>query len=247
MANNKDALLFKSSSSAEFKNAKINEERSFFANLIEATLQGKFEKVQSMCDEYAIQHSISVYDVLTEFKDGRGRTTLHFACQSTPEGDESENTKEEDIVYQLLFSEWAKQHKVLETDTAATTSQHSILRCKDTDGITHLMVSCQLAEKDPKLSDRRVQILLQAGENKLALARSKDGATALHYAAGAGAAKDTICRLYDAAKAAVHVNSKRGGTPLHWCVCCSIGEGAFLCIQLHLCELNLHCLTSASY
>lgn len=202
----------KKNDNAESKNAKMNEERSFFAKIAEASLSGNYIEVQTLCEEYALRHSVSVYETITEFKDGRRRSILHFACQSSKDGTK---IPAEDIVYQLLLSDWSKQHKILETDMAAN-NQQSLLRCKDADGMTPLMVACQLADRDSQLSYLRVQTLLLAGGNKLALARSKDGATSLHYAAGAGADKAMISQLYDAAKAAISVNSKGGGTPLHW-------------------------------
>lgn len=205
---------------AENKNKKMMEERTFFAALAEASLSGNFKKVQSMCEDYSRRHSVSVYETITQFKDGRGRTVLHFSCQSivvdSAKKVEEESKDEDDIVYQLLRSEWSTQHKIVESDIGKE-AKHSLLRCKDSDGITPLMVACQLAEKDPELSYRRVQTLLQVGGNKLALARSKDGATCLHYAAGAGAGEAMISQLYDAARAAIAINSKGGGTPLHWC------------------------------
>jgi hypothetical protein len=207
---------------AEGKNQKMMEERSFFMALAEASLSGDYKKVQSMSDDYSHRHSISVYETITQFKDGRGRTILHFSCQSIVKDDglkqgEDQSADEDDIVYQLLRSEWSTRHKIVQSDTGKDTKD-SLLRCKDSDGISPLMVACQLAEKNLQLSYRRVLTLLQAGGNKLALARSKDGATCLHYAAGAGADEAMISLLYDAAKAAIAVNSKGGGTPLHWCV-----------------------------
>lgn len=59
------------------------------------------------------------------------------------------------------------------------------------------------------------------GGLKLALARSRAGATALHYAAGAGATSSTIHALYDAGPIAINTFSLRGGTPLHWAVAAS--------------------------
>lgn len=210
-------------STAEEKNQKMMEERFFFKALAEASLIGDYKKVQSMSDDYSRRHTISVYDTITQFKDGRGRTILHFSCQSIvkdaikQEEDQSVDADEDDIVYQLLRSEWSTRHKIIQSDTGKETKD-SLLRCKDSDGISPLMVACQLAEKNPQLSYRRVLTLLQVGGNKLALARSKDGATCLHYAAGAGACEAMISLLYDAARAAITINSKGGGTPLHWCV-----------------------------
>ena len=51
---------------------------------------------------------------------------------------------------------------------------------------------------------------------KTPLARSKTGATALHYAAGAGASKEVIELLYNHGKVSLKACTKQGSTPLHW-------------------------------
>jgi ankyrin repeat protein len=91
------------------------------------------------------------------------------------------------------------------------------LKQKDQDGLTPIMLAAQ--HKDPLVAQKRVLYLLtKAGKDsgKLGLGRSKAGATALHYAAGAGATKETIKALYDAGQVALNTFSLQGGTPLHW-------------------------------
>jgi tetratricopeptide (TPR) repeat protein len=80
------------------------------------------------------------------------------------------------------------------------------------------MLAAQVSDRD--LAERNVLLLLQdsggdAGP-KLGLARSRAGATALHYAAGAAATARCVRALCDNAPVAVRCPSRRGGTPLHW-------------------------------
>jgi len=191
----------KSPLTAEQKNVAMSEARSFLSKFLEAALKGDAPAVQTMAVDYANKHNLTVFDVFTQFKDGRKRTALHFACSS--------NNNDTQIVRALTLSEWAQHHKLVEKDEE---HNHVFLRAKDTDGITPFMLAAQGATATLE----RVTTLLEAGGTKLGLARSKDGATALHYAAGAGANKDVIQALFEAGKVAAKTHSKQGGTPLHW-------------------------------
>ena len=183
----------------EMQNAAIRKERAFLASLLEAAIAGKGETVKNLVQEYSDKHNVPPEEVLSQFKDGQGRTALHFACQSSSQ---ESSSKEQEIVSLLL--------KWLPHDAAA-----DILKIKDTEGLTPLMFAAQ--NPNGALAEQRVDTILTVGGNKLSLARSKAGATALHYAA---AAKDTtpatILRLYDAGKVALESNTLQGGTPLHW-------------------------------
>ena len=179
--------------SAEEKNARMTEERTFLTKLLESSLQGKLDLVKQHVSDYRIKNpSVSQQEILEEFKDGKKRTALYFMCQSDSH----------DILDQLV--EWLDKDLII-----------ALSKEKDIDGMTALMVCAQ--HPDPELACRRVKLLLKAaGGKQLALARSNAGAGALHYAAGAGALPETIDVLVQAAKVALSTPSSKGGTPLHW-------------------------------
>lgn len=196
---------------AEEKNAKMGTERAFLTKLLESALQGDFEKTKAAVQEYCQHHdNITATDVLTQFRDGKRRTALHFACQSVPT-----DANKPDIVEQILLEEWLPASSI-----------QLMLRLKDRDGISPMMLAAQLDHA--ALVEKRITTMLKVGaqdatasnnpkaKGKLALARSKAGATALHYAAGAGATAQTIKTLFDAGNVALHTSSLQGGTPLHW-------------------------------
>lgn len=182
---------------ATAQNAKMNEERTFLSKMLEQALEGDGIQVKLLVSDYAKKHKISCHEVLAQFKDGNKRTALHFSCQSTA------TPNNVDILTTLLSSTWLSQ-----------SSTETLVRLKDSEGLTCLMIAAQ--HPDRRLGYQRVKTLLETGGNKLALARSKAGATSLHYAASVGASKDTIKALYEAGKVALNTNSKQGGTPLHW-------------------------------
>eukprot|EP00978_Attheya_sp_CCMP212_P000889 scaffold1906_cov33-Attheya_sp.AAC.1 len=169
---------------AETQASKMSEERAFLTKLLEAALRGEGEKVKTVSQEYAASHNITPHEVLSQFKDGHKRTAIHFACTSLPSEDVLKK-EGADIVEVLMLKNWLPQ-----------TAVESMLRQKDDNGLTPLMLVAQLSEHDPDLSRRRIAFLFQAAGPKLALARSSAGATPLHYAAGAGASRDTIVSLY---------------------------------------------------
>jgi len=180
---------------ATAQNAKMNQERKFLSQMLSDSLDGKGQSIKILISEYAKEHKMTCYEVLSQFKDGNQRTALHFACQG--------NNVDGDSVRVLLGSNWL-----------SNTAKENLLRQKDKDGLTPLMMVAQHPNRD--LSYQRTKLLLQIGGNKLALARSQAGATALHYAAGMAASKETLNLLYNAGKICLRTNSKTGGMPLHW-------------------------------
>ena len=195
---------------AEEQNARMGQERKFLANLLESALKGQGSKVIELTEAYAAEHNLSKANVLSQFKDAQQRTAIHFACQSSPD----DATEDDDILRTLLAKKWLSQ-----------SSAQAIIRLKDKSGLTPLMLAAQ--HPIPSIGEWRVRILLQIGGDKLALGRSNTGATALHYAAGAGASPATIHMLADAAKVAVKTASLQGGTPLHWAAAAVDGRQDF--------------------
>jgi ankyrin repeat protein len=204
--------------SAEDKHARMGQERAFLTKLLESALQGDFDRLKTAVEDYCRQHSsVTETDVLTQFRDGTRRTALHFACQSVPT---QNDPSDQDIVEKILLSKWLPAASV-----------QAMLRIKDKDGLTPLMLAAQLDH--PELVERRVATILQVGSmapssasassalsasSKLALARSKAGATPLHYAAGVGTTQKVIKMLHEAGHVALSTCSLQGGTPLHWAV-----------------------------
>ncbi|GKY92225.1 glycerophosphocholine phosphodiesterase [Mayamaea pseudoterrestris] len=207
--------------SASDKHEKLKQERTFLTSLLEAALQGQFAQVERLVEDYSLRQSIPKEAVLLQFRDGQERTALHFACQSHASG-----SHEKDILEEWLLSDWLP---------ASCVSQ--LIRRGDAEGLTPLMLAAQLS--DQSLSERRIQILLQAAAKDeatsvtdFAMAQSKSGATALHYAASAGATTTSIRKLHEAAPAAISTFSKQGGTPLQWaCAAHSQAESADTSIQ----------------
>jgi ankyrin repeat protein len=184
--------------------AAATEERSFVRKLFEAAAGGDFAALKSHVDGYVLSHDdVTAEGLLTQVKDAGKRTALHFACQSVPRG---ENSGDADIVEELVLSEWLSGDAV-----------NALIRMKDREGMTPLMVA-SLCGNHPVVG-RRVAALLRAaggGGPKLGLARSRTGATALHYAAGAGASAPVIEALYGAGNVAIGTFSRQSGTPLQW-------------------------------
>jgi len=181
---------------AEEKSARMSQERKFLTKLLESSLQGDFDTVKQHVQEYRGQHpNVSEQEVLSQFKDGKKRTAVHFMCQS----------QSPDIMEKLV--EW-----FVDSDKDFLIS---VLKLKDLNGMTPLMMCAQ--NHDAKLAHQRVKLLLKiGGKQPLALARSNTGAGALHYAAGAGALAETINALVQAGKVVLSTSSVKGGTPLHW-------------------------------
>jgi ankyrin repeat protein len=203
---NKDVQL-----TAEMQNAKMSEERAFLTNLMESALAGKGPVVQRLLLEYSIEHQIPTHQVLSQFKDGSKRTALHFACQSAvpipdTSKDEDSNNSDTDIVILLLTK-----------SKFPTLAVESLIRLKDKDGLTPLMLACQNSYLiSPQQAYQRIECLVRLGGSKVTLARSHSGGTPLHYAAAAGASKEIIELLYQNGKVALQTSSLQGGTPLHW-------------------------------
>lgn len=186
---------------AEQQNARMSAERTVLTSLLEAAVRGDFSTIQSTVENYkSTNMDLSIMDIVSQFKDAQKRTLIHFACQSPASCDSPD-----DIVEQILH--WLPGNCV-----------GKILRLKDKDGMTPLMLAAQ--HSDRLIAERRVLAILQADSysqpSKLGLVRSKTGATALHYAAGAGATKSTIAALINAGNVALNTFSSGGGCPLHF-------------------------------
>lgn len=230
--------------SPEEQTARLSAERAVLTALLQAAVAGDFAALQRVADAYVQKHGdLTAAAVLTQFKDAQRRTALHFACASArPEAvatagnatctaSETAGEDEEDIVEKIL--QWLPPNAVAK-----------IIRCKDAEGLTPLMLAAQCF--DPSTAERRIRALLRAGgmaasvpadtsggggssssrsgssnsTTPLGLARSKAGATPLHYAAANGASAATVAALLQAGKVALRTFSLQGGTPLHWA--CSV-------------------------
>lgn len=188
----KGKLDFKTMLPDEDKNARMGEERAFLTKLLESSINGDFPALKNHVEgKLKEKAGVSKKEILTEYKDGNKRICLHFIAQC------ASSTMLED------FASWIDNNEVF----------LEMARIKDKDGITPLMLAAHFDDK--ALATKRVQFLLGL-DAKLALARSAAGATALHYAAGAGGSIQTIMALYNAGKTALSTNSEKGGTPLHW-------------------------------
>lgn len=249
--------------SAQDKNQRMNVERTFMKQWFESAIYNQFSTFHSLLTNYATQNHVRIDDVILQFKDGKKRNIFHFACQSTTMPSSSTaaatfNNNDDriianDIVSRILFyhqySNNNNKQKWISNDAI-----HQMIRLKDIDGLTPLMLVCQCT--NTTLCQSRIVSLLQfvkdaiasssdppssssnATNNhqenatavatkkknhttKLTIARSKIGATPLHYAA----ANETISSwaleaLYYDAPIALRTTSKKGGTPLHWA--CSV-------------------------
>lgn len=222
--------------SGEEKNARMNEERAFLTKLLESSLQGELSVIKELVDDYHDRYpAVSKREILEQFKDGNKRSALYFVCQS-------DNPTILQDLFEWLISTSSSNNSDNNDDTDLHDFLISWLKQKDAHGMTALMVCAQ--HHDPQLAYHRIKYLLQQlplelhgaaaaavpshettmqQEHKekpfykqLALARSKVGAGALHYAAGAGALPETIALLVHAAKIQLSTPSLKGGTPLHW-------------------------------
>jgi ankyrin repeat protein len=197
--------------------------------LEDAARQGDTKTVQKSAEEYAQKNNLSVYEVMTQGRDTDTRQTiLHMvcACQSASQAEgetaNSNSSKDKDIVYELTMGEWAKRHNLVVVPDAAKpdNSVLAYLGAQDQHGLTPLMLAAQLTT--PELALARVNTLLEAAgdsASNLASDKSSNGATALHFAVGASVGishKDVVLALAKAAPPNVQINSKVGGTPLHW-------------------------------
>jgi len=76
----------------------MSQERQFLSQLLESALSGDTAKVKSLTGTYAARHSLSLLDVLSQFKDGNKRTALHFAVNSPPRDDDDDDDDDESCV-----------------------------------------------------------------------------------------------------------------------------------------------------
>jgi ankyrin repeat protein len=174
----------------------MTEARDFRNKIFKAALAGDIAALETAIHHQVEQHDASPAQIF-EFHDGKKRSALHLLCQS------KENGTNDILEFVLNQKEWFPDDAILQ----------NALKQKDINGQTPLMLAAQLS--DPSLARRRVLRLLSKFPS-LGLARSKAGATALHYAAAAGATPETIRALHESAKVAIHTFATKGGTPLHW-------------------------------
>jgi ankyrin repeat protein len=184
--------------SAEQQKAKMNEDRGFLQKFAEAALGGDSRKLEQYAKEYGIKHNVTPFQVYKDFKDGSKRTVLHFACASNC----SVIKEKEDIVIHLLKNCNLQPSEV-----------ESLLLAQDKDGLTPLMILCNTINDK---SYERIKSVLDIGGSKMALMKSEAGATAFHYASGAGATNEILKLLYESGKKALTSLSESIGSPLHW-------------------------------
>ncbi|KAL3941784.1 MAG: hypothetical protein SGARI_000482 [Bacillariaceae sp.] len=183
----------------------MTDAQDFRNKFFKAALAGDTAALESTINHQVEKHNASPAQMFTELYDGKKRSASHLMCQA-PKGDD----EEEDILeFALNKTEWFPDHG------------EAALKSKDTNGLTPLMIAAQAP--DPFLAQCRVLFLLSK-DPKLGLARSKAGATALHYAAAAGATPATIMALHESAKAAIQTFASKGGTPLHWALIRDVNE-----------------------
>lgn len=183
----------------------MTQERGFLKRLFQSALEGNTDRIVSIVEEYSRQHlDVSVVDILGQFKDGRKRTLLHFVCQSPLVNGPQ--------LQQLL--NWIQQQPPPNDKNNNKDTLLALLKRKDQEGLTPFMLAAQ-ESTNLEYAQERVACLLKL-HPPLALARSHSGATALHYAAGAGATATTVRLIRQAAPVALTTNSRKGGTPLHW-------------------------------
>mmetsp|Transcript_10884 Transcript_10884/g.15328 ORF Transcript_10884/g.15328 Transcript_10884/m.15328 type:complete len:660 (-) Transcript_10884:142-2121(-) len=185
--------------SAEGKQAKMSEERAFLTKLMESAVAGKGMVVKSLLNEYSSKHHIPFHTVLSQFKDGSGRTALHFACQSPAHRDKE--TVDKDVTDDS--SSYANEDIVVTLLTKCNLPKSiakSMAEMKDVEGLTPLMLASQTAHD---LTSTRVHcildILLDKNDNGNDMIHnhpccvtSKAGATSLHYACASGVDNATL-------------------------------------------------------
>lgn len=184
-----------------------------------------YKQVEYLAQAYADENDIRLHETL-QMKDQRKRTILHYSCRS------------------LLHDEGELIRRLLGWFPDAETLSNA-LKLKDKDGRTCLMVAVQ--NSDSVLAERRTLIILGASGagSKLGLVRSKAGATALHYAAGAGGTARMIQALWDNGKVALRTFALHGGTPLHWA--CSSSKDVSVTIRaLVRCGADVNASRAAS-
>ncbi len=176
------------------------EERDFRTKIFELASKNEGKAMVETILQYSDEKSISPTQVLAQSKDSAKRTVLHFACQSPPSTNNDNGGM--DIVQFLLTH-----------DKFPSAEMGAILVGKDKEGQTPLMVACQ---KMHEKTFERIKCIVDLLGSKATVTRSKVEATALHYAAGAGASKEIICYLHENGKAALNACTSQGATPLHW-------------------------------
>jgi tetratricopeptide (TPR) repeat protein len=167
--------------SAEQKNAAMNAERTFLTRTFQAALDGDFETLRTQVESYQHDHGsssssssaapalLSFVDILSQFRDGNKRTALHFACQSVTNQQKQnpDDKKKKDIVpeildWLLLSSSSSSQPSTDSSNTSSSSSIPALLRLKDREGLTPLMLAARVAADDPATAECRVLAILLA-------------------------------------------------------------------------------------
>lgn len=193
------------------------------------------QDLETLAHTFSKEHGLSLEEIL-QLKDARKRTILHYVCRSSSSSslssESSSSSTSVDSLLEPMIFQWCPNPE----------TRQAILKQKDKDGLTCLMMAVQQQQQQQHpheqtdseaaaatIIERRVLQLLHASP-KLALVRSKGGATALHYAAGAGASRTIIETLWQHGKVALQTFALHGGgTPLHWA--CSSSNAIPITIQ----------------
>ena len=179
-------------------------ERASLKTLFEGASNDDIDAVRSVIMKY-ISIDTDELDVLASFKDGRGRSALHFAAQC----------------HSVKVLKFVLQHSKKTYDCEKTAA---LVNLADAEGITPLMCCCQdtpLSGTPPSRYIDTVHLLTCStyGDAKIPLA-TKSGATALHYACSSGS-MPVVCCLLDKLvdirlQKGLLTRQSEGGTPLHW-------------------------------
>ena len=174
--------------------------------LLEGAMKDDADAVAEIVRKYTTLQDDAL-SVLMGFKDGRGRTALHFAAQSHAA---------KVLTYVLHEGE----------STSSASNQAAAVNAADEQGITALMcASMNLPPPDTPVENLKtcIDILLKLGA-KVNM-KTKAGATALHYASGSGAEAVVQGILSDPKNKPLCKLVSESGTPLHWAAAAGDGGG----------------------
>ncbi|GMH82092.1 hypothetical protein TrVE_jg12974 [Triparma verrucosa] len=198
-----------STQSSEEKNATMQKERESMKRLLEGAMKDDADAVAEIVRKYATLQDDAL-SVLMGFKDGRGRTALHFAAQSHAA---------KVLTYVLHEGE----------SSCSAENQAAAVNVADEQGITALMcASMNLPPPDTPVENLQtcIDILLKLGAR--VDMKTKAGATALHYASGSGAEAVVRGILSDPKNKSLCKLVSESGTPLHWAAAAGDGGAAII-------------------
>lgn len=179
----------------------------FINSLIKALVNGKGKEVYETIVDYSVEHGLTYESVLQNtVLDSSQRSIVHYACHSLPNDDDSHEGKRLDILERLL----SRNEKI------APTTMVDIVGQKDADGLTPLMIVCQRIHSN---TFQRIKFIMDIDPSSVTAKSHTTGATALHYAAGAGASRDILELLVSYQKdpdSILNTFTLQGSTPLHW-------------------------------